>query len=63
MWKNLWLYILFFFILNIVTNAISGGEPNFWASSIYFVLLGIWLIAIYAQKRKKGKSDAPKDDE
>lgn len=61
MFKNLWMYILFFFILNIITNSISGGEPNFWASSVYFILLGAWLIGIYAQKRKKTKVDEPQD--
>jgi hypothetical protein len=53
MLKNLGYYVLFFFILNIIVNAISGGEPNFFASLIYFILLGIWLVGVSLQKHTK----------
>jgi positive regulator of sigma E activity len=67
--KNFGYYVLFFFILNLVVNSISGGEPNFIASIIYFILLGFWLLAIKLQKLSKEeeieseKSEAKKNHE
>ncbi len=51
--KNLGYYVLFFFILNIVVNSLSRGEPSLIASILTLVLLSFWLLVVKLQKREK----------
>lgn len=64
MLKNFGYYVLFFFILNIVVNSLSGGEPSLIASILTLVLLGFWLLVVKLQKREmKTKIESEHQDD